>query len=397
MRRGEMAQVAIYNDPQLFKVEQFIGLFVFHFAAAYVMTAFVTIVIVWIVSVDVVRIYIWNKIFTAFVASAASIAVTLFLRLFQEHVLMDGTHVVRPNAYGAYSFVDLVLGVFTGLWNTIVRMALAVFFIVGAFAKLDETLFPAAFAFMDTGLIGFSSLLTTEARNSNPIMLCAASWMLTDQAIRRTVAQLQAREEYERNLPKTAENTPGAAFIPPTTAAATGVRWIAAEVRDLVERHREARADTSSRVFTIDVEHFGKAIPRQSTKLDPREHPVNGTEMPSPMMINFGRVWLRWLQRPHFGNDVPLELWHAPEDPYYAVAGSVSETNTDDWRLFNASRYISESSPTRRRIARRWQLAVLLLQNPSLIQFRKQRIAKDDADEPEPNLLLRCKNRIMCC
>jgi hypothetical protein len=490
MRRGEMNTVPVYNDPQPFRVEQFIGLFVFHFAALYVMVSFVGVVFVWLVAVDVIRTYILNQIFTTLVTSAASMIVTRLMRVVQEVFLMDGTHVVRPRIYAAYSFIDLVLGVFTGIFNTVVRMALAIAFIVGAFAKLDETLFPSAFAWLDTGLIGFSTLLTMEARNSNPIALSFASFLLTDQAIRRTVAQVQARHDFVVAVRERAADEQSPLRPRPSTAAgddrlgtprqdeyklpyaAFGQPWVASEIAELVEAHaRSARLGLSletlaysnfdprhfaptedaaswksaepsaalmisrqdefnstlqrgaagvsspaaaaqpeeppslfldrsasviataaelSRVY-IDIDRFGEShwLKHPVRHPNPLTHPLNGSELPSPMMINLGRVWLRYWQRFSRGVVVPLEPW----EPYPATTTDNELDPAARIRMFDASAYVMVGTRVRR-VRRRWQLAMLLLMNPSLVRFRKHHLPPR---EPEPEEHQRRKCVPPCC
>uniref|UniRef100_A0A7S1Q3Y4 Uncharacterized protein n=1 Tax=Neobodo designis TaxID=312471 RepID=A0A7S1Q3Y4_NEODS len=428
MRRGLYHDVPVYNDPEPFRIEQFVGLFVFHFVALYIMVSFVVMCIVLLLSVAVIRNWIFWQVYAALLTSLGSLIATFAMRFFQQLFLMDGTFVVRPRIYAAYSFVDLVLGVFTGLIQTITRIAMAVGFIVTAFAKLDESIFPATFAWLDTGLIGFSSLLTMEARNGNPIFLAAASWMLTDQTIRRTVAQHHARRlflaanpegssaqsaaeaEHRQRCAKDGTDPAQAGEAPdvPFAGVIAGDRFVAAEVRELVKQHvaasecplGEGSVNTavgdeslnpgvwqhvSSRTrVAIRIGSFGQRVrmptwPKR-TRVD--SLPINATMLPSPIMVTMGQLWLRWLSVPQLR---PIEPWLRPDDPYISASAKPDDEAGDNAAVarFDATAYVKRALGRggNTRMARKWHLAVTLLRNPSLVKYRKHFLPTPETDD----------------
>ena len=63
---------------------------------------------------------------------------------------------------GPYTYVGLILGVFTGFMSSVVRWGKSVAFISILFARLDYAIYPELFASADTAHSGFVSVVNVD-------------------------------------------------------------------------------------------------------------------------------------------------------------------------------------------------------------------------------------------
>jgi len=255
-------------------------------------------------------------------------------------LLMDGWHVIRPEIMAAYQFIDLVLGVFTGIVSTVVRIGMGLGLTLGTFAKLDESIFPATFAFLDKGWMGFCSMITAEARNSNPIYLSFAAWLLTVRAMKTEVAYVGAL----RYQGITDGAVAKALKRPDHVKRLEDTERLLAEGDSIVFDSRAAGEDNANAVW-IDVDTWDAA-----------------GGFGSAVVLNIARTWLRWML------DLPLTPW-TEKEPAPAQ--------------LDAAAYLRGSK--KRKIANRFWLLWMLHQNPSLRRVRKHRLFEEvvDADRAE--------------
>jgi hypothetical protein len=118
-------------------------------------------------------------------------------RLVEEYYIgrhvTKGSFVVIPQAYAVWHFVALVLGVFTGIMQSISRWGTAIALLTFSFASVEVSVMPSAFQWMDKAHVGFMCTVNAEAVNSNPLMLVFCSVLSLSRELRATAA-LKARE-----------------------------------------------------------------------------------------------------------------------------------------------------------------------------------------------------------
>jgi hypothetical protein len=183
IRRGEITSKVIAS-PSVSAIEPYVGLHSLHLFILFHMVFWPVIVVAFVVSIAILRDWIIEKVLVVALASIGSLIVSILVRKFIVNIfLIEGWAVIRPQIYAIYSFMDLVLGIFGALIATAVRWAQAVAFITVVFAKLDESVFPKSFAFLDSAHNGYMTMLASEARQSNPVLLLVAASMLLRQRL----------------------------------------------------------------------------------------------------------------------------------------------------------------------------------------------------------------------
>ena len=143
-------------------------------------------VLIFVLLFDAIRTFLFNTLSVVILGSAISWVIKQFMQVVVvDRFLTQGNLIVRPELYSIWHLVGLFLGVFSSLITSITRWGMSVGFTTLLFARLDYCIFPPAFSFMDATHNGFLSMVTANAKNSNPIAMMFASILITEQELRR--------------------------------------------------------------------------------------------------------------------------------------------------------------------------------------------------------------------
>jgi hypothetical protein len=165
-----------------------------------------------------------------------------------------------------------------------------------------------------------------------------------------------------------------------TSFNGTQVQWEDTAVGDHSLNPEAWQGVSLSTPISIRIGSFGRRVRMPS---DPRKTsvdalPINGTMLPSPIMVTFGQLWLRWLSEPQLR---PIEPWLRPDDPHINASTPHTDDDTAKVAKFDATAYVRRQRGANSRMARKWHLAVVLLRNPSLVKHRKHFLPKPLTEE----------------
>ncbi|CUI15046.1 transmembrane protein, putative, partial [Bodo saltans] len=181
IRRGNL-HIASKINP----IEAYIGMHCLQLVIMHQLVFWILAVIVFLLSVDAVRVWIWDELSAIVIASlSVYLTQTLMIELVVSKYLSDGKWlIIRPELYSIWHFIGLILGVFSGIMKSVVRVAMALGFVCLLFARVDQAIYPALFASMDKGHTGFLSSVNIEAKTGNPIFLMFCTLLLFEKRLR---------------------------------------------------------------------------------------------------------------------------------------------------------------------------------------------------------------------
>jgi hypothetical protein len=101
--------------------------------------------------------------------------------------LTDGRYfAIRPEMYAGWHFAALILGVFSGLFDSIKRWIMGFVYFSAMFPRLDISIYPTNMVGSDLSHRGFHQVLIAESKNNNPLMLLFASFLFMGDQIRKS-------------------------------------------------------------------------------------------------------------------------------------------------------------------------------------------------------------------
>ena len=322
-RRGEMPL-----RGGLFSTEVYIGLHVWHFAITHQLVMWPIVAVSLMMSVTVIRHFLIDKLELLVFASLGSIVLQKFLTtFFVKWFLTDGAFMVtRPELYSLWHFVGVVLSTITGLPKSLSRWGIGLGIFSALFARLDISIYPGPFVWLDAAYIGFCSVVISEARQTNPIFLCAATHLLTESHWRRIADMVDRADE-------TGEDADG------------------------------ANADLEGDAFSYDGalrDRGGEKVQTDQSYIPIDVDTVLDTYPGSKAVVNLSRV----IARTFADSRNPLPMWEEPVN-----------------NVFNIAHYSFRSRrATLERVRNRWWLFYLLATNPSLIPYRKRNLFEDEEE-----------------
>lgn len=189
IRRGNKKITSTVNS-----IEAYIGMHCLQLVIMHQLVFWILAVVIFLLSIHAIRSWIWDQLSVIIIASLSLyLTQTLVIELVVSKFLSDGRWlVVRPELYSIWHFIGLILGIFAGLMKSVVRVAMALGFVILLFARLDQAIYPELFASMDKGHHGFLSVVNVEAKTGNPIYIVFCTLLLLEKKLRDTAAQVAA-------------------------------------------------------------------------------------------------------------------------------------------------------------------------------------------------------------
>ena len=224
MRRGGAAAKILrldehssaYGSPVAGTVELYIGMQCIHCAVLFVASFTFAITLGTILGVPGSRMWVWGLLKNVILAGIVGMLVNLALQmLLVRRFLSSGWLLLRPEAYSLNGFIQVILGVFTGAFQTVIRFAMGIGSAIFAFAALNVSIFPGVLSMADLAHTGYCSMVAVEANQGNPVMLCFVGILLGHVELLRQgidvhkrkfgMRQQQQRHQLGKGGPETAE------------------------------------------------------------------------------------------------------------------------------------------------------------------------------------------------
>jgi hypothetical protein len=166
--------------------ESYIGLHCFHFAMTFQLVFWPVIAAVLGLSVSEFRDYLWSQVGVILEATIiAKITTVLLESIFVGTFLTNGYFALRPEMYAGWHFAALILGVFSGLFDSIWRWIMGLVYFSVLFPRLDVSIYPSSMTGNDGSYAGFHAVLIAESKNGNPIFLMFSSLIWTNWQLKK--------------------------------------------------------------------------------------------------------------------------------------------------------------------------------------------------------------------
>ena len=207
--------------------DRYVGLHTMHSALQFLLTFVVVMIIYPCLFIPQIREATFHALQSIFTLGLASIfAFFCFSVFIVNNFFVHGLVILRNALYLPWCVLATLWFVFNAIFHTALRIVLSIVIVTLTFARVDLGVMPMPLLFLDLGHKAFYSMLTVHAHMANPLVWYAVAILFRDQHRRDERRRLVRQEGTPKGIDDAAKQPPAAA----ATATSSGVHHPAMSV-----------------------------------------------------------------------------------------------------------------------------------------------------------------------
>jgi hypothetical protein len=186
LRRGTYVFTEGVEPPSALSVASYIPLHAFHFFLLHQLSFWLLLVVVILLSWTAVRQVLYDLLLQVVLPVVLTGVVVEIVQAFlvKWYFLVDRGEddeltVARPEVFSFWMLYGIVSNSISAIGGTFGRIGLAMIAVIASFVRLDFSIFPKPFMFLDDAHSSFVSAIALEVQSSNPVMLYFVAVLLT--------------------------------------------------------------------------------------------------------------------------------------------------------------------------------------------------------------------------